>query len=255
MVDRQRQRSIDRYRDNVQAIQTFLDALTPRKLDELLRINQETNDPDGFPAGGHGEGSKSSTEDTATERAALRGLPDEDSADSAYWTTNAEGQRIRSDLWHRHNRPDPVGHQIEELLAHLVEMAGLSKRAVRVMASIDHRPGLVKEREQVMDRCNACQRWCSGGEPPEAFEDDIDDPLDIVAGYRRSGYCDSCRRAWDRAGKPDRPKFEAERLARHQQAKERREATHTDPVLEYVGVAQSRGILPTGRVPATTRES
>ena len=243
MVDRQRQRSIDGYTENVRTVRVFLDALTPHKLDELLRINAETAAPDGFPAGGHGEGSKSSSEDTSTERAALRGLPDEESTESAYWTVNDRGERVRSDLWHRHNPPDPVGRQIIELLAHLVEMAGLSKRSVRVLNSIEHRPDLLKEKEQVMSRCNACERWVSGGDPPESLADDIDDPLDVVAGDLRSGYCSACHVAWVRLGKPGYPRrdvFERDRAERHQSAKDSRRGH----VLEGMEAAQAKGVMP-----------
>ena len=230
MVDRQRQRSIDNYVDNIRAVRAFLDALTPQKLDELLRINAETAESDGFPAGGHGEGSRSTSADTPTERAALSGLPDDDPDD-----------------WRRHRRADPVGAQIHELLALLVEMSGNAKRSVRVLNSIDHRPDLLREKEQLMSRCLACTRWVSGGDPPESLMDDIDDPLDVVAGYLRSGYCSACWSKYDRLGRPDYPRrteFERERADRHQQAKDARPVTHVDPVLEGMLRSQDRGVMP-----------
>lgn len=46
--------------------------------------------------------------------------------------------------------------------------------------------------------CQACGTHCSGAG---------DDRL-------RSGYCNPCRMAWDRAGRPDRASFERERRAR-----------------------------------------
>jgi hypothetical protein len=231
MVDRQTQDSIDRYKSNITTVQAFLDRMTAvkttdqlkkskeSKLEELHRIKSQTPTPDSMPGGGSRNGGKSADETTATESAALRGLP-------AATRKDANGNLIDnpdSDDWDRHVIPDPIDGIVDEVLAGLVELAGIAKLAARKLDVVDYRPALLKEKERPLDRCQACQRWvaASAEEHGPDFED-IDEPLDVVSGYLRSGYCDSCRKAWDRAGKPDRPTFERERLSRHQKAKEDR---------------------------------
>lgn len=237
MVDRKR--STDRYADNIRTVREFLDRLTEKPespdadwVSALVRMGEETAIPDGYPSGGSGDGGRSTSDDTPTERAALRGLPDEASTEDAYWTTNAAGERVRTDQWHRHNRIDPVAEQIAEILGNLVEMAGLAGMGKKKLAAIRNRPQLLEEKEKLMDRCNACQRFVSGGEPVAFLADDIEDPLDIVAGHLRSGYCSACASAWDRQGRPDRPAFERMRLERHTKAK----ACSTEPAGQPVGV-------------------
>jgi hypothetical protein len=96
-----------------------------------------------------------------------------------------------TDLW---DEPDDhVRAAILEVLGALAEAAGIIRLADKRLAFINTIPtGRINS---LAGECQACQRPVAGGTA---------DPL-------RSGYCNACRMAWDRAGKPDRPTFERER--------------------------------------------
>jgi hypothetical protein len=93
---------------------------------------------------------------------------------------------------------DQVREDVEQACGYLVD-------AVAALGACDARLDHLDRISSPLSRsetsgaahCEACQRWVSGS------------ATDRI----RSGYCDSCRKAWDRAGRPDRSVFARQRRA------------------------------------------
>jgi hypothetical protein len=221
-----RKHSNDQFRKNLTTVRAFLDSLeatatvksgsdAPKapgrdRLDRCIVLMEETAQPDGYRGGGASNGSRSTTNDTGTELAALRGLPDE--------MSNSD------DNWHRHTFADPRQEIAQLILGNLVEMAGLAKVADKKLHVLDSYPPADVKRDQQMPSCRACGRWMTGAVVDPVEVDNIDDPLDVVGGYPRTGRCDACRKAWERAGSPasgtiELDRFNRERADRHRDAK------------------------------------
>jgi hypothetical protein len=224
-----RKRSNDQFRKNLTTVRAFLDSLeatatvksgsdTPKapgrdRLDRCIVLMEETAQSDGYPAGGGSNGSRSTTHDTSTETAALRGLPDEISK--------------CADNWHMHTTPDPRQEIAQLVLGHLAEMAGLATVGEKKLHVLDSYPPADVKRDQQMPSCRACGRFVTGAEVDPVEVDNIDDPLDVVRGSLHSGYCNACSMAWSRVGRPDFPErdtFERMRADRHRDAKNARHA-------------------------------
>ncbi len=152
---------------------------------ELLRRNEETAQPDGYPSGASDVVVQASSEDTTTERAALYGLPDEGVDD-----------------WRRHHVRDDIDTAVDQFATDLDAAARLIGRMLRTAEFVQNVKDAARGRvSSLAGVCKACGGDVSGSE---------NDRL-------RNGYCNPCRAAFDRAGKPidtDRVRFEAQRWLR-----------------------------------------
>ena len=92
---------------------------------------------------------------------------------------------------------DDVGDWLAEGFAGLAELHGMAVGVKGRFQNVQRIEDTMKGRPQRSGQgeCRACETFCSG---------DGEDRL-------RSGYCNPCRVAWDRAGRPDRGQFERER--------------------------------------------
>lgn len=146
--------------------------LTDNLIAELERKGRHLAVPDGFPARTLGDGTSRGTSLlTSVERAAE--------------------SRVYHDA-----PPDNVGDAIRDVFEMLQAMADLASRVGRKIAFVRH----VAEKSEgrvssLQGECQACERVVSGAETDRL----------------RAGYCDACRKAWERAGKPDRPGWELQR--------------------------------------------
>ena len=159
--------------------------LTDHALADLIRRQREPAvDPYTQGAGGRGNDVSNPTLSAVVRDAGGR-----------TYTDPITGEEIvTEDKWP--TTPDPVLDAINELLGALAEAAGILRVADTRRQYIDSIPrGRISS---LAGQCQACHRDVAGG---------TNDPL-------RSGYCDACRKAWDRAGKPDRAAFEATRQQR-----------------------------------------
>lgn len=147
MDARKRKKQAARYMANLDTIKRLTDQITEPLLVDLLRRQEVSPESDGYPAGGSGDGSKSADETTSTERAALRGLPEDPNA---------------RDDWRRHVTPDPIGQAIEAALGNLVEMAGLAKEAHRKIGVVIHAADGRRGRQSLIGQCLACGADVSG---------------------------------------------------------------------------------------------
>ncbi len=125
----------------VEHARTMLAKFDQPTITELLRRGQLTSEPDGFPGGGTSNGSKSSDETTATEAAALRGLPNDAN---------------EPDDWSKHAVLDPIADLITEITQRLGEVHDIAriidKKRQVVMFAADSKRG----REQVTSACRIC---------------------------------------------------------------------------------------------------
>lgn len=90
--------------------------------------------------------------------------------------------------------PDPVALAVARIFASLTAAKAALEDLDRVRQDVLANPRFGRTSSLTGD-CQACQRPVSGS---------ANDRL-------RAGYCDACRMAWERAGRPDRPAFERRR--------------------------------------------
>lgn len=88
---------------------------------------------------------------------------------------------------------DPIPGMVAECFAELERGAALIRSAVARMVRVRRNP--LAGRQSSVGHCRACERLVPGT------------PTDRL----RSGYCDACRKAWERAGLSDRAAFERSR--------------------------------------------
>jgi hypothetical protein len=175
------------------AVRELLDELTDEALAEVLRRGQ-MKPRDGYPSSTLGGSGRGTSEHTPTEAAALAGLAVAD--DDAI----RNGEEVRSDQWDRHDSPhDPIGDAAANLMRALLEMharAITAERAVKYVINAGDR----RRKYQLGGDCRCCGREVQGGTA---------DPV-------RSGYCATCGKRWERAGRPDRGAWEREQRAEAQ---------------------------------------
>ncbi len=135
--------------------------------EELVRRNQKTAQPDGYPGGSSEVVVQSSSDDTSTERAALYGLPADERT---------------PDDWRRHSVRDDIDLAISEFERDLDAVDRLLNQALRRVEFVKHVRDSARGRQSSLaGMCKAC-----GQEVP------------LIA----RGYCDPCRKAWERDDKP-----------------------------------------------------
>jgi hypothetical protein len=146
--------------------------LTPAVIADLDRRARYTTTPDGYPTRTINDGSSHGTSElTSVESAA--------------------NQRAT-----HHDDDDPAGDAIRQLFADIADISRITEhisQRVAYLTNVQYAAG--RKPSSGAGICGACRRDVPGTS---------DDRL-------RSGYCDSCRKAWERAGRPDRHQFEAER--------------------------------------------
>lgn len=138
----------------------------------------------GYPTRGDASSTTDSGRYSTVEHFALQGAPENP-----------------GDPWHTPDDPAAEARQwmadVRKLFAALIKLANDGRRIVeeieRRNAALGNQPA--PTRTPGGGDCTACGRYVSGA---------TDDRL-------RSGYCDACRKAWERAGRPDRAAFENER--------------------------------------------
>lgn len=174
------------------AMVEMLDALDDATLAELVRRAGVSARPleegagpevsDGFGSGGGAGGSCAGSVSKPTENVVVSragGRIDE-----------RTGRVISLDAWAAER--DPVGRALEELFASMAEahgaLVGVDKRRQVIKASMDDERG---RRSSLQGECLCCGEPVSGA---------VNDRL-------RSGFDDKCRKAWERAGHPDRAAF------------------------------------------------
>lgn len=178
----------------------MLDALTDATLAELVRKAGVSARPleegagpevsDGFGAGQGGTGSGSinrPTENVVVAHAGGR-VVDQPGRPTQYTPDTWQG-----DL-------DPVGRVLAELFALLNEGHGvllqMDRRRQVIRAIADDNSG---RQSSLQGECGRCKRIVAGTQADKLV----------------SGYCGACRKAWERAGYPDRAQFERAYQAEH----------------------------------------
>lgn len=160
-------------------IREVLRCLTDADLKDLVRRGQHRIGGDGHPRGGGGE-VHGQAESTTTEAAALRLAAPADSDQPDTW------EDTENDL---------IASALNDVFGLLAEMAGISKSVQRRLDFIEGVRGKARVPGEIAGHCAACTR-----------------PVTGVGNDRlRAGYCDACRKAWARAGFPDRFGFEKTR--------------------------------------------
>lgn len=158
-------------------LQKTLSSLTDSTIADLVRRGQESSDPDGYGSGaGDGLGVNGGGGQSTTEAAALSGLPNPD--------PDASGNAAAKDDWENRKREhDVILEALDELFTCLVEMSGLAKiiekKRVVILNAGD------KLRDRGFTQCHGCHR----------------DVMCTTADPIRAGYCDACRKAFERWNK------------------------------------------------------
>lgn len=152
---------------------------------DILRRREQGTENDGLRSRSYdGGGGAGNSELTATERAALRGLPDDG---EAQWVTNESGQRVRREDWRRHEQPDPVGKTIEECLEALYAAAQALRKFEKKLGLVLNVDANLKGHQNAVACCTVCDRPVAGTD------------RDLL---HRGRYCGACNKAWERADKP-----------------------------------------------------
>lgn len=194
MVDQRREsRRIGNLEDKARLILDEMKALlapSPTRpkitvLADMIERGDKSSTIDGYPAGsGGGGGSRGSRSILVdVEQGGREAVPVSSSTEAAMFR--------RAD----DERADPIGAAIEDLLTRLVESSGharvITKKRFVIMNAGDSMRGHVSTSSD----CHACHRVVAGT------------PADPLV----SAYCRACRKAWERAGYPDRLDFERTR--------------------------------------------
>lgn len=144
-----------------------------RRLIEAVRRDL-TGEPvkDGYPTGRLGVGGENAPQ-SRTEGAALAGYDD-------------DGQP-REPIHDPHHELTTAAVDALERAVQAIDVLMMKLDAIDRLATV--------HRTDPAGYCAACGRWVEG----------------TAADRLRAGYCDACRKAWERAGRPDRPTFERQR--------------------------------------------
>lgn len=154
-----------------------LDEIERRLLTAIRRDETGTTQPDGFPTGRVGAGGENAAQST-TEGAALSGWRIDPETDEAVWVGPPFDQH--------HALTDAAVEALERAVSAIATLATKLDEIDRVATVVRTDPS---------GYCGACTRWVEG----------------TAVDRLRAGYCQACHRAWDRAGRPDRPAFELQR--------------------------------------------
>lgn len=90
---------------------------------------------------------------------------------------------------------DPLKDNLDEIFGTLAEICGHARRIERLRSVVVNAASTVKDPQPLGGTCQCCLRHV-----PNTPNDRL-----------RSGYCDACRTAWNRAGRPDRRLWEVDR--------------------------------------------
>lgn len=187
-----------RYRFQIQQAVTALD---DRVLADLERRARMVNVQDGFPASTMGDGTPRGTAEltlveAAAEQRAYSGVRWEDK-DAEEWRTTPPPQ------------PDPAGRALEELVSALAAMDRQAQAVLRCLGFLAHqRTSAAGRVSSLVGDCLCCERAIAGTPDDRS----------------RGGFCDACRKAYERAGRPDRHRFVVERRAWLDEQKQRQGA-------------------------------
>lgn len=155
---------------------TRLDIVERRLLEAVKRDETGSTLPDGYPTGNVGSGGEDAPQ-SSTEAAALSG-----------YRLNSDGEGS----WG--NYEQDRHHELTTAAAEALDRAAAALDTL--MSQLDAIDRLATiQRTDPSGHCQACGRWVEGT---------ANDRL-------RAGYCDADRKAWERAGRPDRPTFERQR--------------------------------------------
>lgn len=181
---------VARFRHN---IQSAVQAITDRTIEDLQRRARHDVRRDGFPAATLGDGtSRGTAELTSVEAAAdARGF-----AGTVGWDGYAgvDGQPVPVPV----PMSDPVGEVVRELLDILARMDRDASAVIRRLGYLRYVGESARGRvDSTAGDCLCCERNVAGTE------------VDRL----RSGFCDACRKAWERGGRQDRHRFILERRA------------------------------------------
>ena len=169
----------ERYMVNVNLITKAFGKIGMATMVHLIHAREESTEA-GIRAAQISGGGSSASETTATEAAALSGLPD--------------GENDKDD-WRRHVVPDPLGEAIAHVLTGIVEIARLTKQVDRRVSVVVHAADKLAGRPTTLDQCQCCDKDVQGR------------GRDRIV----SGYCPACYKAWCKAGRPDRLLWEVKR--------------------------------------------
>jgi hypothetical protein len=113
-------------------------------------------------------------------------------------STSSTAAAAEDRITHGNNRHDDIHRSTRALTEHLDRGVRHLIDAVSQVALAEHLANPDGRHTNPPTHCTACDRlvMCTS-----------EDPI-------RSGYCDACRKAWERAGRPDRPTFERQRRQR-----------------------------------------
>lgn len=207
---------------------------------DLLRRAQYSTKPDGYPESTrpteiHGQGSDDPLVGIADARIRhdrIRQLVEDRRAavaasdHRAVRACDQELKRLGA------GEGDPLRANIEEIFASISEISGHAKRVHRLRQVVLHAGDKLKGRQTTLSQCQACNR----------------DVSNVGDDRLRSGYCDACRKAWDREPQPrDRLRFELRRrqeLAAAAQGEPTRDLVQDRPADDQVAAMRSAGALP-----------
>jgi hypothetical protein len=183
-------------------IREISSCLTDHKIDWYLnRARYAAVDAYSGSTGGRGNDVSRPTEAAVVRDAGGRILEDEHGNDVA-----------TDDNWEA--PADPVREHIAELFALLAEAAGISARIDKLSQYLDNDHSRAATRQSSLaGDCGRCGTTVTGA------------PKDKLV----SGYCSRCRKAWERAGYPDRLKFERDYQTMHGDADQALENDEWDP--------------------------
>jgi hypothetical protein len=156
-----------------------LDLIERRLLEALRRDQTGTTERDGYPGGRLGAGGQDAPQ-SSTEGAVLAGyrVDGDIDMDHGYWASPEH---------------DTHHERTQRAFRHLEAAAEALRHLSSTLDEIDRHSHV--RREDPAGHCQACSRWVEGTEADRV----------------RSGYCPACYRAWLRADRPDRARFERER--------------------------------------------
>lgn len=165
---------------------TQLDVVQRRLVAALARARTPAPERDGYPTATGGSGARGQRTIT---------VPDESGQPDAVPVTGVEATAI-ANVEHTRMDRDVVLDSAMEAFVHLLEAVNHLGAVTARLDALD-RVSTPKGRSETggAGTCAACSRWVAG-----SASDRI-----------RSGYCDACRKAWERDGRPERASFERAR--------------------------------------------
>lgn len=187
----------DLVRHRTRMMKVLADTLDEKRLADLWRMSRFTTQPDGFKTRTLSDGTPGgSSEDTATERAALAGLPD-GTPWSAWSVEQGCAPPVGGDNWDDERRwqADPLGDAIADVLADLILASEKLVHAERKMQYITAAADGARGRQSSLQAdCLCCNRSVSGSSKDRL----------------RGGLCPACDTAYRRARNAGEVEFDAD---------------------------------------------